>query len=217
MYKNLPNALTILRLVLAGVFFVTLNQFRYIREHESNWILWTAMGIFIVAMLTDVADGYLARRWKVESTFGRIMDPVVDKVMILGALIYLAGPRFIDPDVVTNEDHLLFNMVPGNMVSGFYPWMVAVVLVRELLVTAVRSELETSGTKFGAKLHGKLKALIQSMVIPFILGIVALDPNLEGHGWMVYVRNVLVYTMVLVTVLSGLPYLMHAAKVLKEK
>jgi len=208
MYRQVPNQLTVLRLVVAVVFFLILNQFRY--PDRPSWILWTAMGFFIFGMLTDIADGYLARRWNVESTFGRIMDPFVDKVMVIGAFMYLSGPRFVNPAAV--EAGAFFNMV-----SGVYPWMVAIVLARELLVTGIRGEMESGGLRFGASVYGKLKTLVQSIVIPFILGIVALDPELPGRAWMKWVRDPMVYTMVLVTFLSGVPYILRAAKALKPQ
>ncbi len=125
MYRKLPNMLTLLRLLLAAVFFVVLNQYRYrvpgSEVGEAAWILIAAMIIFILAALTDAADGYLARRWHVESTFGRIMDPFCDKVLIIGAFVYLSGPRFVDPAAV--EAGSFFTMI-----SGVYPWMVAVIL-----------------------------------------------------------------------------------------
>jgi len=208
MYRQVPNQLTVLRLVVAVVFFLILNQFRY--PDSPSWILWTAMGFFIFGMLTDIADGYLARRWNVESTFGRIMDPFVDKVMVIGAFMFLSGPRFVNPAAV--EAGAFFNMV-----SGVYPWMVAIVLARELLVTGIRGEMESGGLRFGASVYGKLKTLVQSIVIPFILGIVALDPELPGRAWMKWVRDPMVYTMVLVTFLSGVPYILRAAKALKPQ
>jgi CDP-diacylglycerol--glycerol-3-phosphate 3-phosphatidyltransferase len=204
-YRLLPNALTILRLLLAGVFFLVLNQYRY--PHASSAILWWAMAVHILAALTDVADGFLARRWHAESAFGRIMDPFCDKVLNLGALIYLAGPRFVDPAAVQSF---------FNMISGVYPWMVVVMLARELLVTGIRGEMEAHGVNFGAKLSGKLKTLFQSVGIPFILGIVALGPNEPGHEWMSWVREFFAYGMVLTTVLSGIPYIASAAKMSRQ-
>ena len=62
--QHVPNLLTIARLVLSAVFFLTLNFYRY--PVANSAILWVAMGIYIVAALTDIADGYLARRFKVE-------------------------------------------------------------------------------------------------------------------------------------------------------
>ena len=209
MRHRLPNQLTILRLLLAAVFFMALNQFRYSRGHEQGWILWTAMAVFIFGMLTDIADGYLARRWKVESTFGRIMDPFVDKVMVLGALIYLASTSFVDSQAVATNS--LFTMV-----SGIYPWMIAVVLARELLVTGIRGEMESRGLKFGAKVSGKIKTMVQSVGIPFILGVVALDPNEEGHNWMIWVRDVFAYGMVVTTIASGIPYVTSAVRAMKR-
>ena len=104
-----------------------------------------ALGIYIIAALTDIADGYLARKFKVESTFGRIMDPFADKVLNIGAFIYLAGSRFVDPQAV--EAGTFFTMI-----SGVYPWMVVVILARELLVTGIRGEMEGRGIKFGANI-----------------------------------------------------------------
>ena len=198
MYRQLPNQLTILRLVLAGVFFLVINQYRYPGGTDAGWWLGIAIVVFILAVLTDLFDGYLARRWHVESRFGRIMDPFCDKVLIIGAFIYLAGPRFVIAHAV--EQGQLFTMV-----SGVYPWMVAVMLARELLVTGIRGEMESTGTQYGASIFGKLKMLLQSIGVPVILWIVWLDPQTPGREAWGVVRDVLVYTIVVVTVLSGLP------------
>ncbi len=205
MYQHLPNALTILRLVLAGVFFVVLNQYRY--PDGDDWVLWVSLGLFVTAAITDVLDGYLARKWKVETTFGRIMDPFCDKVLVLGAFIYLAGPRFVDP----SQPSAFFNMV-----SGVYPWMIALILARELLVTGIRDEMESRGVRFGARISGKLKTLLQVIVIPFLLGIAALDPRQPGREWMAWVRDILVYATVIVTAVSGIPYVTSAIRGLRQ-
>lgn len=217
MYRQLPNALTIARLILAGVFFVVLNQYRYTPGHVAvpGWWLILAIVIFLLAISTDWLDGYLARRWKAESTFGRIMDPFCDKVLIIGAFIYLAGPRFVDPTVIEGATSHRFGLLPGNMITGFYPWMVALMLARELLVTGIRGEIESMGVKFGANIWGKLKTTFQATVIPVILLIVLLDPNKDGQQWMAHVRLVLVYATVFVTVASGVPYITGAMRVMK--
>ena len=205
--STIPNQLTLLRLVLAAAFFVILNQYRYPDTH--TWVLWAAIVTFILASLTDLLDGYLARRWQVESTFGRIMDPFCDKVLVLGAFIYLAGPRF-----VISTDGVL--PVPFVMISGVYPWMVVVILARELLVTGIRGEMEGQGLKFGANIWGKLKATFQFIVIPIVLIIVWFDPHGNPQvGWMIHVRDGLIYTTVIVTVISGLPYVTAAAAALR--
>lgn len=204
---NIPNQLTLLRLVLAAAFFIVLNQYRYPETHL--WALWVSIAIFILAALTDLLDGYLARRWQVESTFGRIMDPFCDKVLVLGAFLYLAGPRF----VISTEDGL---PVPFVMISGVYPWMIVVILARELLVTGIRGEMEGQGIKFGANIWGKLKATLQFIVIPIVLAIVWFDPHqYETWWWMIPVRDGLIYATVIITVISGLPYFLAAVEALR--
>ena len=209
MYERLPNVLTMMRLVLAAVFFLTLNQYRYLGPggDPQSAVLWASIVLFILAAITDYLDGYLARRWRVESRFGRIMDPFCDKVLVIGAFIYLAGPRFVIP-------HRAAEGAFFNMASGVYPWMVAVVLARELLVTAVRAELEGLGAKFGANLFGKWKMILQSITVPTVLLIIWLDP--VRHEWTAWVRDAFVYTTILVTILSGIPYVHGAYEALRR-
>jgi CDP-diacylglycerol---glycerol-3-phosphate 3-phosphatidyltransferase len=213
MYRQLPNTLTVLRVVLAAAFFVVLNAFRYPDGHPAA--LWGAIALFVLAAITDALDGYLARKWHVESTFGRIMDPFCDKVLILGAFIYLAGPRFTIPEAVARGEFF-------DMSSGVYPWMVAVMLARELLVTALREEVETTGTKFPAKTFGKAKMILQSIGVPIILCIVYFLPRhpestcSATYEALAYTRDILVYAMVIVTFLSGLPYVTGAARVFRQ-
>jgi len=205
-----PNQLTMLRLVLAAVFFVLLNCYRYGADSPA-WLLPTAIVLFILAAITDALDGFLARRWHVESKFGRIMDPFCDKVLVIGAFVYLAGARFVIPGAI-GETKISFI----NMITGVYPWMVALILARELLVTAIRGELEGEGVKFAANVFGKLKMILQSVVIPVVLAIVFLDPRREGWQWLGWVRDVLVYLTVIVTVFSGIPYITNAVKATRE-
>ena len=202
---QIPNALTVLRLVLAAGFFLTLNFFRFEAPGFAGegWLLGLGLVLFVAAALTDWADGYLARRWEVVSVFGRIIDPFADKILVLGAVVYLASPRFLDASAV-EAGHV------ATMVSGVYPWMVVVVLARELLVTSIRGVAEQSGTDFSAKQLGKWKMVLQSVVVPVVLLIVALDPTLPGREWLGWVRDVLVYLTVAVTVASGVPYVLGA-------
>jgi len=184
---NLPNQLTVLRLVLSAAFFVVLSV------SVQRWALVLSMVLFVIAAVTDALDGYLARRWKVESTFGRIVDPFADKVLVLGALIMLAGAS-----------------LPG---AGVAPWMVVVMLTRELLVTAIRGVVESAGHQFGANVWGKWKMILQSVVVPVILLILVIDPLPVGA--FAYTRDGLVWATLLATVFSGVPYVTGAMKVLK--
>lgn len=207
MYRNIPNMLTVTRAILAAIFFVVLNQYRY--PIGPAWAIWTGFGLFIIAAITDALDGYLARKWKVESQFGRIMDPFCDKVLVLGAFIYLAGPRFVDPTALASNST---SFIPNNMISGVYPWMVALILARELLVTGIRGELEAKGMKFGANWWGKAKFILQAIIVPVVLFFIAMDPNKPGHEWMATTRDVLVYATVVVSVISGWPYVVGVMK-----
>src|SRR5438876_6910079 len=122
---NLPNQLTATRLVLALVLFALIAW--------ENWI--GCILIFALAALTDWLDGYLARKQGLTSTLGRNLDPLVDKVLICGAFIFLVA----DPQ------------------TGVHAWMVTVVVSRELIITSLRSFLENRGATFGADWLGKIK------------------------------------------------------------
>ena len=215
MYRSLPNQLTVARLILAGVFFLILNLYRY--PEGPDWAIWTAFVLFIIASITDWLDGMLARRWHVESQFGCIMDPLCDKVLVLGAFIYLAGPRFVDPVAIMEPQEFAFHILRGNMVSGVYPWMVALILARELLVTGIRGELEAHGVKFGANWWGKAKFILQAVVIPIVLVIIWAYPRMGRPDWLGLTRNVLVYVTVFVSVMSGVPYVTAAWKQMRGR
>jgi len=196
-----------LRLGVADAFFAVLQFYRYGQDNPA-WILPVAAGLFILAAVTDALDGYLARKWQVVSKFGRIMDPFCDKILVLGAVIYLGSPRFLDPGAVADGS-------VRTMISGVYPWMVVLVLARELLVTGIRGDVEKAGISFGANWYGKLKMILQSVVVPVVLIIVMIDPNHDGYAWLGWIRDALVYLTVVVTMLSGLPYVTAGAKVLR--
>ena len=89
MWRHVPNLLTASRLVLAAVFFTLLSRYQYEKRGDPT-LLNIAFIIYVVALLTDFLDGYLARRWKAGSAFGRMTDPFVDKILVLGSFIFLA-------------------------------------------------------------------------------------------------------------------------------
>ena len=221
--KNIPNLLTMLRLVLAAAFFVVLAYYKF--DHDRYTLLLPAIVLFIFAAMTDWLDGLLARRWQVESKFGRIMDPFCDKVLILGALCFLAGPGFVSSWINNDASPAI---IESGQVSGIYPWMVVVIIARELLVTGIRGEMEGTGHKFGANLWGKLKMILQSIVVPAVLLFVWFLDRVSnlGHDSLgtgmailsfVFIRDILVYATIVVTVLSGLPYVIGAYRVAKSE
>jgi len=155
---------------------------------QSWW--WTGLAVFGVAALTDWLDGLAARRLNQLSALGRNLDPLIDKVLTGGAFIYLLP-------------------VEG---SGLMPWMVVVIVGRELLVTGLRGIMESHGIRFGADLWGKIKMVLQCAVLVVILAVFAMKPSLTpsvfaGVQW---VQKVLLYLMLIATLFSGLQYLWRA-------
>ncbi|MFO0828458.1 MAG: CDP-diacylglycerol--glycerol-3-phosphate 3-phosphatidyltransferase [Phycisphaerales bacterium] len=206
--RTLPNSLTLARLVIAAAFFATLSLTLRMGPHVDR-ALWgnLAIGLFVVAASTDFLDGYLARRWQVVSDFGRIMDPFVDKVLVLGAFVFLASPRFAVPEQASYERF--------TMTTGVQSWMVVVILGRELLVTSIRGVLEARGVAFGADMAGKAKMALQCVTIPACLLVAVNQGLLESDAWRAF-RATLVWATVVVTVWSCVPYLVRARVLLRS-
>ncbi len=199
---RLPNLLTLLRLVLAAGFIAMLSFYRF--PAGPNWILPVSTVLFLIAAATDALDGHLARRWNAITLFGRVMDPFADKVLILAAFILLAGPNFAPPEAV-------------HPATGVVPWMAAVILARELLVTSIRGVLEAKGVDFSAALVGKLKMIAQSLAIPAILLLLWLAPaEAISTGWASRTISAIVWLTLIVTVLSGWPYVARALNAAKQ-
>ncbi len=216
-----PNMLTAARVVLAVAFFAVLTPFKY---HKSvlvtgggpDVLLLVAAGLFIVAAITDVLDGYLARRWNAITTFGRIMDPFADKFLVIGAFVFLASPGF----TYTGEAILhLPNRVtpPVGSVTGVQAWMVAVILARELLVTSIRAEVEGRGLNFAATWSGKWKMILQSICVPTVLILMNVRGE-QGHApgdAAGYAILGMVWVTVAVTAWSAVPYITRGMRVLR--
>lgn len=212
--RTLPNALTIGRVLVAGAFFGALTPWRYAGSPANtgggvDWWLLLAAGLFILAALTDALDGLLARKWKVVSVFGRVMDPFADKLLVIGGFVFLAGPGFW---LAQPEGR-------AAVVSHVTPWVVVIVLGRELLVTSIRAVVESAGGSFAATASGKWKMILQSVAIPAVLLLLSLpvDGGWSSGTWRDWTILVLVWGTAAVTVWSGLPYVLRAAAALGSK
>lgn len=190
---NLPNQLTWLRLAISVVLF-SLLAFGLERGHDRAVYL-SAIVLFAVAAGTDWLDGYLARRYGMITTLGRILDPFADKVVVCGTFIFLAT-------------------IPG---SGVKAWMAVIVVGRELLVTALRSFLEQQGADFSATMAGKLKMVLQCAAV--IASLVCLMSQVGSIGglseWMAWTRGGLVWSAVALTIASGVAYVRTAIQLLR--
>ena len=194
-----------MRVVIAAGFFIALTKFHFNEAKQGVFFGNLAIVLFVVGALTDFIDGYLARKWDVVSMFGRIMDPFCDKVLVLGAFIYFASPRFM----MSNEGNVI------QMATGVYPWMVVVIIARELLVTAIRDVLESIGYSGGANWAGKVKMILQSIAIPAIL-LITVNFRPDVNTTLHCLNQILVWLVLIVTVLSSIPYVSGLLHVMRK-
>lgn len=187
---NLPNRLTVGRLLLATIYF-TLMAFV---GKRNDILVDICLGIFIIAVLTDVLDGYLARRYNMVTIFGRIADPFVDKVIVCGSFVFLASWE------------VLRDFIPA--------WMVVIILAREFIVSTLRSFAESRGISFASTFWGKHKMAVQSFTIGcalFYLG------HMQGVLWAGVILKILIWLTISITIISGLIYLARGWRILKVR
>lgn len=138
--ENIPNLLTIIRIFMVPIFLILTSISNNVTVHMI------AAAIFALASFTDYLDGYLARKWKVVSNFGKFADPLADKILVMSAFIMLVG----------------LNLAPA--------WVAAVIICRELAVTGLRLLLvETGGTVLAAAMPGKIKTVTQMLAVILLL------------------------------------------------
>ena len=187
MTRYIPHILTLGRLVLTVVFLVMLLDLPYVSDKVL--FLDIAFVIFVVAGITDIVDGAAARKLNVVSRFGRITDPLVDKILVCGAFICFAvigEPKLFD--------------IKGVELSLIH-WSVAGVLIlREVYVTVLRHIAEARGVDFAATTSGKIKMFLQSFAIGAVLVKVAHVPTAAWGHWTMAAIFIL---MLAVTVISG--------------
>lgn len=197
---NLPNQLTIGRLILSVIFFILLAQYNHRDPGRPTWMLDVAFAVFIVAALTDILDGYLARSRGLITALGRILDPLADKVLICGAFILFLGTGFVDEQ--------------GYNVTEVRPWMVVVIVGRELLITGLRGFNEARGKAFPAMIHGKIKMWFQSVTAPVIMLLVAHGSELMAQKTAAGIMQALAWATVIFTALSAWQYLVKSRDIL---
>lgn len=171
-----PNLLTLSRLGWAVVLFVCIDL--------EYWL--AALIVFGIAALSDWLDGVWARHTNQLSALGRNLDPLIDKVLIGGAFIFLLP-------------------VPD---SGLEAWMVTLILGRELLITGLRGLVEAAGKSFGAGPFGKVKMILQCVALVMIL------TSLWQPTWPLdWPRWFAIWLMLIATAGSGVEYLWRASRV----
>jgi CDP-diacylglycerol--glycerol-3-phosphate 3-phosphatidyltransferase len=174
---NLPNKLTLGR-VVAVPFFIVL--------YLMGWDIFAAV-LFILAAATDALDGYLARKNNLVTNFGKIMDPLADKVLVISALVLL---------------------VESGDVAG---WMLIVILAREFAVAGLRTVAAADGKVIAAGTTGKIKTVLQMLAVPLLL-----LHNWPFYYINFPMDQVLLWACVIMTVVSGIEYIAKNISVFKE-
>ena len=138
---NLPNKLTFIRLVLAIPFIYFLQESGNVSAHLSLTYRLIAVAIFVIASLTDFFDGYLARKYNLVTDFGKLMDPLADKILVISALVLFVELKYIPA------------------------WMSIIVIAREFLISGIRMLAAAKGEVIPAGKLGKYKTTSQMIVI----------------------------------------------------
>jgi CDP-diacylglycerol--glycerol-3-phosphate 3-phosphatidyltransferase len=193
---NVPNAVTVSRLALAIVLFVLMA-----REQFA-----ASLAVFLLAAGTDWVDGYWARKYGQITQLGRILDPFADKLIVCGAFIFLAAaPQLTD----------------GSPASGIEAWVAVLVMAREMIVTALRSLVESKGGDFSAKWVGKWKMVFQCAAASFGIGQLmwydaAARALIDLPSWVTWGLTVSLWTAIVLTIWSGVGYIVAATRMLRH-
>ena len=188
---TLANRITSLRFLLCIVYYVLLSL---MARKPDVQLLSAAFVLFQIIAWSDLLDGYIARKYKQVTHFGRIADPVVDKILVCGSFIFFLT---IDP-----------------LDTIFTAWFAVVVLGREFLVSGIRGAAEAAGIPFGANFWGKAKTLIQNVTVGWALGYTAWTQDMR---WTAVALQVLVWVTLAATVVSGATYVIDARRLLRSE
>lgn len=178
---NLPNQLTLLRLILVGL-FVLFKSFSFPYHHSLSLVL------FLLAVATDYLDGAVARKLNQITDFGKLMDPLADKILTASAFILLSAKYFIPP------------------------WAVILIITREFLITGLRLLASSKGIVLPAERLGKHKTAWQMITIIYYLTLSSLAelPALSpfaSNPWLQTLGSAFVAITILLTIYSGITYL----------
>lgn len=186
---NLPNKLTIFRMILIVPFVIVLLG------GEAGWfgdngLLYggIALAIFIVASLTDLIDGKIARKYNLVTDFGKFMDPLADKLLVSAAMIALVE----------------MGRIPA--------WVVIIIISREFIISGFRLVASDNGVVIAASYWGKFKTTFQMVMVCLML----LDLS-EKFAWYRVLTNLIMWIALILTVVSLVDYLMKNKNVLKEQ
>ncbi|MBJ7494413.1 MAG: CDP-alcohol phosphatidyltransferase family protein [Opitutales bacterium] len=200
--RQIPNILTAAR--LPAVFLIAI------------WTYWAgvwasaALALFIVAALTDIFDGWVARKLGAVSDFGRLMDALVDKIFIIGLLVAMAATDCLP---VKQWDDQGVEKIPSQSSALIAAFGVILILMREFLITGLRLVAAARGQILEAERLGKIKTFLQIIAIGHLIGLRAYETHwklsaLWHQRWEVIIMS-LFWLSVALTVISGASYLIR--------
>lgn len=196
-FAHWPNRITMIRFggaLLLFAIFAIWGDVEQARIAGNRTPFFVAFWLFSVVAATDFLDGYLARRDQVVTAFGRIADPFTDKVLILGAMVYLSVMPWSEP------------RLPASIVVA--------ILAREFLVTGIRGYVESLGREFPADGFGKIKMIVQSIAVG---GLIWMEAFSWGPWWYDFwgvVVSGLVWLTLVATIGSGVTYVFKTKSIL---
>jgi CDP-diacylglycerol--glycerol-3-phosphate 3-phosphatidyltransferase len=157
-----------------------------------DWAFWVATIIYVIAASTDFLDGYVARKYNCVTTFGKFLDPIVDKILVVAAFLLVIERGDIIPAPYGSIGMLL-------------------ILTREFLVAALRQCAAGTGTTIAADTYGKLKTLAQDITAPVLMMIPVIAGWWIGFLWIGYVLYAI---SIILTIFSGWNYIWNNRSVL---
>ena len=176
---NLPNKLTLLRIFIVPFFVVAL----LVEEIPHNE--WIAIGLFVVASITDSLDGHIARKYNLVTDFGKFADPIADKILVVSACVCLV-------EVGT---------VPA--------WSVLIVIFREFVVSGLRMSVAAKNVVIPADKLGKLKTITQMIAL-----ILLMLPEIPNTNQLWSIPEIIYYVSVALTLISGISYIVKGKNII---
>lgn len=208
---NTPNKLTLFRILCIPFFIVfAVYDFFAFDADSADWLSrMLAAGIFIVASVTDFLDGHLARKHNLVTDFGKFMDPLADKFLVLGSMFALCMSSY----AFRYSDRFVYDCcLSETTLRQLFFWGAIIVLFRELAVTSMRLVVAKSGVVVAASMLGKIKTTTQIICICTVL----LEPLLLPfcRGWL---SCITIVCMAFFTLWSGISYICTYWKYLDTK
>jgi len=180
---NLPNKLTLLRVCMIPLFMI----FALI---ENGFCQFIAVALFLIASLTDYLDGYIARSCNLVTDFGKFMDPIADKLLVMSAMVILVAQ----------------NRMPA--------WICVVMLAREFIISGFRLVAAGKGTVIAAGMTGKIKTVTQMIAIVMLF--IFSNAAGGGSGFFYFLSNVVLYVSAIMSIVSCVEYVWNNRGVIAD-